>query len=209
MSIFQRILSASDVEHFATDLLQKWSSTYIAEVERQHGMDGTELPRIRSWSTVNTFENWPADQLPASLLISTGTVGAPSRSGDGEYTASFALGVAVICASNNASRSNELAKLYIAAHRAILVQRPSLERGAFGVDWLGDDFTDLAAEDGRFLSAGMAEFVVEMRDVVHAKAGPTTPDDPSDDPWPNWPLTETVDIEVEKVATDESLPVAD
>jgi hypothetical protein len=175
VSIFGRILTAADVEHITSDLLKKWSSTYIAELERQHGMSGTDLPRIRSWSTVNTFEVWPADQLPASLLISTGTVPPPERDGTGRYRVRFNLGIAVVCASNNATRSNELAKLYIAAHRTILVQRPSLEADAFGTEWVGDDYTDLAAEDGRFLSAGMSEFIVEMPDVVSAKAGPLTP----------------------------------
>lgn len=199
-SIFGRIVSAADVEDAAIALLQKWSSTYLSEVERQHDIAVGALPRIRSWSTVNTFENWPADQLPAALLISTGTIDRPQRVGGGQYRARFALGVAVVCASNNAQRSNSLAKLYIAAHRNVLVQRPSLEIGGRGTDWLGDDYTDLPPEDGRFLSAGMAEFVVEIDDVATANAGPTTPDaplDPDTDPWADWPTVQTHDEQVE------------
>lgn len=202
-SIFGRIISGADIEDAAQVLLQKWSSTYLAEVERQHGLTAGELPRIRSWSTVNTFENWPSDQLPASLLISTGTVDRPVREGAGPMRARFALGLAVVCATNNAQRSNWLAKHYIAAHRAVLVQRPSLEIDARGVDWLGDDYTDLPPEDGRFLSAGMAEFVVEIDDVQTTNAGPTRPDvplDPDTDPWADWPRVETTDIVVEQSA---------
>jgi hypothetical protein len=211
-SIFGRIVTGADVEHAASALLKRWSSTYIAEVERQHDIEAGTLPRIRSWSTVNQFENWPADQLPASLLLSTGTVPPPQKNGRGVYRACFTLGIAVVCATNNAARSNELAKLYIAAHRTLLIQRPSLEADARGVDWIGDDYSDLGVEDSRFLSAGMAEFIVEFDDVVSTGAGPVTPDEPLDpdtDPWADWPRVQTTEIDVDAYPPSEPLPQLD
>jgi hypothetical protein len=199
-NIFGRIVTGADVEAWVVETLRKWSSTYLAEVERQHGLAGGTLQRVRSWVRAPTFDKWPEDQLPAVLVISTGTIGEPLKDGRGRYRARWAVAVGTVCSARTRDLSHDQAELYAAAHRALLLQRPSLEGRANGVDWATEDYTDLPFDDTRSLGAGRDVFAVEVDDVVSTKAGPVTPADPAPvetDPYPPWPLVETHDEVIE------------
>jgi hypothetical protein len=208
-SIFGAIVTGADVEGWCLETLKQWSPTYLAELERQHGRTAGELQPVRAWVTVPSFDKWPEDQLPAVLLLSVGIAAPPLKRGDGRYRARWQMGLACICSARTQELSHELAMLYLAAHRAILLQRPSLGGHAAGINWLDENYDDLPLDDLRSLSAGQAIFTVEVEGVVSGDAGPLSPDQPltpATDPWPDWPTAATVEVTVEGVEAPAPLP---
>lgn len=208
-SIFGRIVTGGDVEDWCFAVLRKWSCTYLAEVARQHGIEAGKLPVPKGWVPAPSFDKWPEDQLPGIVVVSTGTTELPLRTGEGAYRARWAIRLGVICSGATQAQSRRLAQMYVAAHAAILIQRPSLEGHAAGVVWAGEDYTQLDYNDVRSLYAGEALFTVEVENVRQSAAGPITPADPREpciDPWPPWSSAVIVDVDVEKVDLDEPFP---
>jgi hypothetical protein len=199
-TIFGPIVTGGDVEDWCFEVLQKWSCTYLAEIERQHGLTAGTLPLPRGWVPAPTFDKWPEDQLPGIVVVSTGMSEAPLKTGEGSYRARWAVRLGVICAAATQALSRRLAQLYLGAHASILIQRPSLEGRAAGLVWLGEDYTELDYDDTRSLSAGSALFTVEVDGVRFADAGPVTPSDPQavcEEPWPPWTTATLVQVQVE------------
>lgn len=191
------VVTGRDVELAALAMLKRWSSTYLAEAERQTGRTPGSLPRIRAWTTAPDFEKWPEDQLPAVLLLSPGLVEVPRADGRGFYRAQFALGVAVIVSTAKMEETAALAKLYCAVHRLCVLQHPSLEGFAAGTTWLDEKYDDLPSIDDRSLGAGQAIFAVEVDGMSARWNGPATPNEPPSpdtEPIPQDPTVETVEV---------------
>jgi len=199
-SIFGPIVDGDDVEQWCLETLATWSSTYLAEKERQKGLQAGQLQRIRSWVTTASFDKWPEDQLPAGLLVSVGLSELPLKDGSGSYRARWQMGLGIVVSARTELETHRLARLYIAAHRALLIQRPSLGGRAAGVVWQDEDYTQLPFDDERSLGAGLANFTVEVEDVTSWGMGPNTPDLPlsPDDTLP-WPPDQTVKTHSETV----------
>lgn len=201
-TIFGRILTGVDVEEFVLDTLKTWSGTYISEVERQHGLEAGKLARVRSWVTTPTFDNWPEDQLPCILVMSLGVAEPPVKTSD-TYRARWTINVAAICSARTEAETRMHAMYLLAAHRAILLQRPSLNGNARGVVWTDEDYTQLAYDDARTLAASQAAFTIEVDGTQSINAGPISPDqgplNPDTTPWPLYPLVDEVVVEVDSV----------
>jgi hypothetical protein len=200
-SIFGPGIAGSDVEGWTLALLRRWFSTYLAEVERQHSLVAGELPRPKGWALGPSFDKWPEDQVPGVLVGSTGIVQTPQRGGDGGYSVRFQIDVGVVCSARTQAESHQLAMLYGLAVRWLVIQRPNLDAGAQGVDWLGESYTDLGYDDTRSLYASRDLFAVQVDNVTYGNAGPTAPDaplTPDTDPWADWPTVETVEVEVDR-----------
>jgi hypothetical protein len=201
-TIFGRIVTGNDVEQAVLALLKRWSGTYLSEIERQHGYAAGALSRVRGWSIGMSFDKWPEDQVPGLVVVSPGLLPPPQKTGDGVYRARWRVDVGVICSARTQEKSHEQAQLFIAAHKAIVSQRPSLEGFATASTWIDESYDPLVYDDTRSLYAGYAGFAIDVDDVLTTLAGPITPDDPLDpdtDPWPLWPVVDTVDVEVDKV----------
>src|SRR5215831_6323641 len=209
-SIFGRIVTGSDVEAWCLGELTVWSSTYLAEVERQAGLSGHDLPRVRSWQTATSFDKWPEDQLPCGLLVSVGLSELPLMDGAGSYRARWQMGLGIIVSARTEAETHRLAQLYVAAHRALIVQRPGLGGNAIGVVWQDENYDQLPFDDERSLGAGMANFTVEVEDVTTWGMGPNAPDVPlsPDDtlPWPPYQTVKTHQETVEHYPPPDPLP---
>jgi hypothetical protein len=198
------VVTGRDVELAALALLQRWAGTYLAEMERQSGRVPGSLPRPRAWATAADFETWPEDQVPRVLLVSPGLLEPPKAAGQGTYRVTWSLGLGVVVSAATMDETMVLAKLYTAALRAALVQHPSLEGFAAGVDWLDENYDDLPSIDTRSLGAGQAIFGIHVDDVSRRWNGPVTPSDPPTPdtaPLPTDPDVSTVLIDVERVTT--------
>jgi hypothetical protein len=143
------MISAYDVERAALDTLRKWIDTYLGEAEAQHGRARNSLPRPRSYTTSNSFDKWPEDQLPCVLLVSPGILEPPQARGDGAIFAVFSLGVAAIVSTAQMADTEELAKLYVCALRTCLIQQRSLGGCESGTEWLDETYDDLPSGRGR------------------------------------------------------------
>lgn len=209
-TIFRRIVTGADVEGWCLDLVKRWLSTYLAEVERQHGVPAGTWQRPRAYVVAPSLDKYPEDQLPCILLISVGLAERPLRNGDGRFRTLWQMGLACVCSAATMAETHRMAHHYGAALYALFNQRPSLDGKADGVDWLDYDVGDtIDYDDQRSLAAGIASFTVQVDAAVSAGAGPVTPGDPltpDTDPWPDWPDAETVDVKVEHHPPPDPLP---
>jgi len=198
------MISAYDVERAALDTLRKWIDTYLGEAEAQHGRQRNSLPRPRSYTTTNSFDKWPEDQLPCVLLVSPGVLEPPQVRGDGTFYAVFSLGVAAIVSTAQMADTEELAKLYVCALRTCLIQQRSLGGFAAGTEWLDETYDDLPSEDWRSLGAGQAIFAVEVDAVAQRYHGPllSTPQPPYA-PVPGDPFADPVDVDLQQIPLED------
>lgn len=194
------LITAHDVVSAVLETLQRWGSTYLAEGEQQTGRERGSLPRIRNWSVMPEFEKWPEDQLPAVLVLSPGLAEAPLPDGTGLYRARFLIGIAVVVSARTLHETRELAALYTAVLRTVLLQQQSLGGFASGVNWLDENYDDLPAVDTRSLGAGQAIFAVEVEGLARRWNGPPFPTgevpEPPTDPIPQDPHAVDVSVEI-------------
>lgn len=198
MSIFGAIKDGTHVESAMLEHLELWQLTYLAEVERQNGLEPRFLPAIRSFVVVKEFDRWPEDQLPACLVLSPGLAEPPIAEGDGTMRSKWILGIGLVCSAPTREDTNRLAKWYTSAMRAAILQHPSLGGFAEGVEWRSETFSDIPSAGQRTMSSGQAVFFVEVRDTVNRLGGPTSPpEDPYNQP-DDWPEVDSVQVTVEK-----------
>lgn len=197
MTIFGAIKDGTHVEAAMIEHLENWQLTYLAEVERQNGLEPRFLPPMRSFVTVKEFDKWPEEQLPACIVIAPGLAEPAVADGEGKFRSKWMLGIAVICSAPTKEDTNRLAKWYTSAFRTAVLQHPSLGGFAQGVEWRDEAFSDVSEDAQRTLSSGQAMFVVEVRDTVDRRGGPVVvPPDPYGDL--EWPTVNEVSVEVVK-----------
>jgi hypothetical protein len=209
VTIFGRIVSGADVEAWSEELVRRWVSTYLAEKERQDGIEAGTLPRPRGWVWAPSADKWPEDQLPALIFESTGIPERPRKGGDGRYRARWELRIHTVASARTWEDSRRLAMRYTAALRALFTQRPSLDGRADGIDWIAERYDELTFDATRSLAIAQSALLVEVDDVTTAGGGPMTPSDPLDpdiEPWPEWPTVQTVDVDVEHEGLAVALP---
>lgn len=178
---FGRIITRGDVERAALATLKAFMPSYLAELERQQEREPDTLPVPRRWFILDELADLPAGGGPAVAIVSPGLAGdRPDAGNDGKYDARFRLGVAVFIGARDQEASHDLAGIYVAAIRSILVQHPTLGDVAAGVEWLEESYDDLGTPAGSSpredqLAAGRVLVAVTMREVVDPYAGPAVP----------------------------------
>jgi hypothetical protein len=198
-SIFGPILGLDSVEDAVKATLKTWFHTYLKEVLIQRGIDDTaDLPVPRTYRTFKEFDHYPDQSLPAVVIISPGTVEEPTKEGDGQVTACFRVGVAIINKAKNEHLVNRNCKIYASAARAILVQQRSLGGLANGVKWISEGYEEGPTDKFRSLGASTLEFDIDVPGIVNAREGPAvpTPPTPDDLPGSEWPTVLTTEVEV-------------
>lgn len=196
LETFGPLTTGADVERWALDTLKTWTPEYLAWAERETGREPRSLQPPRSWVVSSEVERWAEEQLPSVLLLSTGLAEEPTRDGSGNVTAPFALGLAVVVSARDRASTDELAKLYTAVFRAILLHHPSLGGHADAVEWMDERYDVLPSRSKRQLAAGQVVLRIVVPNVVRELAGPSAP---RDDPYSNYadsPLVATTTIEV-------------
>lgn len=199
--IFGPIVTASTVEQATIATLQAWLPTYIAELERREGLDPGSVAAIRSWATVNKFRRAPQEQLPAAIVVSPGISQPPERRGDGLIDAWWRIGVAIVVFASTREATNDLAKLYAAAVRTIIVQKPALagdpaapEPLATRVQLISELSDDVPPDYLEVGATGQVEFDVLVEGIAQASTGPA---EPTVDVPPNWPVVETPNVDIQ------------
>jgi hypothetical protein len=202
VSIFGNIISDDVVEDAVTATLQRWIDTELSEIERQRHVAVGFYARPRAWEIRNDMDKWPEEALPAVIVISTGLADAPVRDGRRDYRATYAIGVATVCGSVNASEARKSAHRLGAAVRASLVHHQSLDHGinsqVRGVDWIDGRNNEINVDATRSVWAVRQIFTVEVADVLVRSAGPIVPDVSTDVPptHPDSPVVSDTDIGV-------------
>jgi len=194
---FGPLVTGAHVERWALATLQEWHREYLAWAERASGLKARALPLPRAWVTSSDFERWPEEQTPCVLLLSTGLASEPTRDGRTRHHAKFSLGLAVVVEARDQATTDELAKLYVATFRTLLLQHQSLGGHAEGVEWVDEQYDVLPARGRRQLAAGQAVFRVDVRNVVTGRTGPQAPRPDPYPPLPDPPTVASTDVEVD------------
>lgn len=207
MSLFGTITSDDQVEDAVLAILSKWVPTYMAEVERQIGIDVGFYKRPITYTARTDFDHWPEEQLPMLMVIATGLEDDPPKDGYGKYRATFAVGVAGIVTSNERLYTRRYAFRLGAAVRGALVQHQSLDLAlggnVRGVKLVGGRNNELPTEDDRTIWATRQLFEIEVDDYISEGVGPLAPtSDPQpdpDDPWPDPPTINNPNVNLESI----------
>lgn len=197
--VFGPLVTGADVGRWALDTLKLWTPEYLAYAERAKGLPARSLPAPKTWVATSGLDKWPEDRLPCVLVLSPGLVDPPSRDGRGRYTADFGLGVAVVVSDRTEEDAQNLAQLYVAALRLLLVQKGRLGGHALATDWIDERFDSMPPDRGarRQLACGQAVFRVSVEAVV-AKS-PTGPTEARPDPYvpyPDRPRVASAEVEL-------------
>ena len=201
-SLYGRLIAGVDVEEAFKARVDARLDYYLAEVERQHGLEVGALERPRAYVD---DERFPEDQTPAIVVKSPGTTERPTADGQGRFAVRFELEVEAHLTA--AAGSMRLAKLYTLALRALALQQPSPL--FMGVDWVSERYRRAELVGGRTYSVGVLALEVQVHEVTDRWAGP--PDEPG---WPEgdggpvspeWPVSASADAELVKVPIDEPI----
>ena len=204
------MISGYTVEMAVENTLRVWFSAYLAEAERQAGLDAGLIARPRGWAhSGSDLEKMAQDQLPCFVIMSSGigvppqisampvTVGSSIALPAGNMTGVFGIEVANIhnAAWDRAARRNS--QLYGVATAICLLQRPLV-----GLDCTvrqrrtSDD--ELNFERTRTYSASQVSFDITVEAIGWTSGGPPPDAPPPIDPTqPFTPWTTVVETDVD------------
>lgn len=207
MSTFGPLTPSTAVERAVTATLKKWIVTYLAEVERQEGLDPRAVPQPVGWATFAddaTARKWPETQMPAIVVMCPGQTEPPRADGDGTYTTRWAVVVAAICRgrpgiAGGVEEARHVAQMYATAISGCLLAKGSLGGFAEGVDWEDESNDEVAHEKVRTLAASRSVFTVEVDGMRRRGGGPL---EPPEDPYAapaEWPPVTSVEVETDRL----------
>lgn len=200
-NVFGPMVDGDDVVEAVLATLRRWERDYLAEKERQEGLDPGALPRIQEWAGVGDRRYAPDLDPPSVLVVTAGLAQKPDREGDGTYSAWFACAfvVEVEVNSRDQRQANRVAQWYCAAFRTLLLQQKDLGGFAAALEWSAEAYDELdVGEDADCRAQAGGSFLVRVGDVARDGAGPLEPSsepvpDPPDDP----PIAETVIVTID------------
>jgi hypothetical protein len=196
------------VDRAIISFLQRWLPTYLTEMERREHKPTRWLPRPQVFTT--TYEEDDADffsnaRLP-TVIVTAGEASDWTRDGDSHWSAMYRTAISVVSRGRSMPEARLQSSLYTATVTALLLDKPSLEGFAGGVEVISErprPVEDLSNRS-RSLSAGLGTYDIWVPFIRQGLHSPfTTPDieeppDPPinpDDPWPETPDANDVDVD--------------
>lgn len=193
--VFGQIVPGHVVEDAVVTLLREWFGTYLAEVAYQ--WERPVVPSPLSYNVRPEGEKWTEDLLPACVVVSPGTTGAPRASGDGYYEADYVVGILIFCSGTDEDSVRKNASDYAASARAIVLQKRGLGGLCTGVIWTGESYTPGPSDGRRSIGAAIVEFTMTIVGTVSRSAGPSQPNVA---PGTQWGTVETTDLDVDRLS---------
>lgn len=180
----------SHVRQAVKATLERWAPFYLAEANRQTGL---ELPPFNDFVNEPLTAPGTVSEAPRYVVSVPGTLGAPTRKGDGTYRAVFDVRVELWMWGADYQDTEDKLGFYAIALRELLVQQPSLGGLAESVVWRGERYAQ-AGPPTAFRTWGQSslQFAVTVDGVVNAFAGPASPPlDPTATPTSGPRVTST------------------
>lgn len=201
MTVLGPIISDDQVEEAVLATLRNWVPLYLAEVERNVGLDPGfyDRPADSSYTARTDFDKWPEEWLPLVMAITPGIEDDPPKDGYGHLRARFGIGVVCVVSSVDRLETRRYAYRLGAAVRAALVQHASLDLAlggtVRGVDLVGGRNNELPTEDDRTIWASRQLFVVEVGNFLSTN-GPGITVPPADplEPLPEPPTIQNPNV---------------
>lgn len=197
MSSFGEITTPPQAEKAVLATLQRWSNTYLREIERRTGREPNALPNVASWRpTDDILDRFPEQQIPAVQLQCTTDIDLETKAQD--VVAGLRGTIDVICQSNESELARELAALYAYHLGLIILQNPQLDGSVkcIGTGWekLGVPESGKLKAESRWLGFGSATILLAVEGFASPLMGPMEPDEGVP---PEYPVAETHTLDVE------------
>lgn len=185
---FGPLVLNTDVDEWLIQILSTWLPDYMSQVERERGMEHKYLdrPHEESYANVLDDDEFPDYRMPA-VLVTTANTQNSEKDGDGFYTAAFNVVVSAIVRGRTPAETRQRAALFEGCVRRVMVQADPLWDGE--VHFVGSNVAAVADPTGagRYLAAGIGNYLVYVDKVVQAGVGPAgepyaQPGDPDYDP---------------------------
>lgn len=103
---------------------------------------------------------------PCYVVSTPGLAGPPSRSGSGEYSATWRVIVTFFCHGGSYDDTATRARQYAKAGRAALVLNAQLGGLASDVQWVGEEYDRIAGRAARTLAGAFVSFDVAVDGVL-------------------------------------------
>lgn len=210
---FGPMIVETDVDAAVIKQMSTWFPTYLAQAERERGLNNRALVRPRAESFANTLDEdeFLDRMLPAIIVTTAQTVGTPERDGNGMYYAIWDVVISAVVRGRTPPETRGYAALYGGIVRRIVASMPSLGGFASESTWVSGNVAPVSdsTRRGRYLAAAMNRFAVAVDNVLQEGAGPLLPDppenpydppDPTDPDPPYDPLAEVRDVQVSVTA---------
>lgn len=214
MSIFGTFVSQWDVEQAVIATLRTWIRTYLAEVERQAGLDLNTLQRPPTPESIYgdvDFTAWQQDQMPAIIVICNPS-GAPEGRASAGYEQVYEVQVGAGVIREEVDEARMHASYYGTAISGVILQHGSLGGIAQRTIMVSAPTVSLPVADVRVDALCVTVFHVFIDGIVTDAAGPdvpTPPDSPQypgspDGPWSDWPTVRSTSIDLDIDPIDSS-----
>jgi hypothetical protein len=170
-------------------------------ISRKLEISRNSLPTPQNYTSRNTFDGEPGEQIPKVVVIAPGLLGQPQQYGAGQYRAIWRLGIGIATAAKDEESANMLVKAYGAATRMILLQKQNLgyppDLNIAEIVWVEESYADIPIPNKiQLYKAASLFFAVDVENVVSKWKGPDSPITGVPTPWST---VETVDIELDIV----------
>jgi hypothetical protein len=166
--------------------LQDFLVAYIAEVERQDGLEARTIPEPRSYAIgADIDEKRPEHALPSVWVLIPGLDGETTRRSKGFHDATFALAVGAYVTTTNAQDTKLLLDQYARAVReCVLREAPRIIRdsgyGSATVNWTDETYGEGEIRQSRTLGVYVGAFPLTVENVAQAGVSPFPAGPPAD-----------------------------
>jgi hypothetical protein len=194
MTVFGTIVTPTMVEGAFRETFQRWSPTYLRQMERETGRKHRSLPDVRTWRFVSVAgERFPEEQIPAvQIIIPEVELTTESDS----VKAAVSGTVDVLVQSTEPEPARELAYIY-AFHLGLILlhQDATNETVRIGspVGWTKLGTPAVGKPKSRWLALGSSAFSCVVNGIATPRVGPVVPDEELP---PEYPVGETHRIDL-------------
>jgi hypothetical protein len=175
------LVTEVDVDLAVVLTLRKWLPMYLSQAERERDLIAGTLARPKETAYTNTIEDdeFHDHPLPAIIVTTASTTAAPVTAADGSYEGAWRVIVSSVVRGRTPPETRAVAALFSASVRRVLTQQPSLDGLSNDVIWVSSGLQPVYdnTDQGRFIAAGINEFVVYVDNVLAPHLGPSSEED--------------------------------
>ena len=193
------LVHAVTVDRAVTVFLQRWLPTYLGEIERRDGRPTRFLARPTVYTSTyeEDDEDFYSDARMPTVIVTAQEASDWQQDGQRRWAVMYRTAISTICRGRSMPEARLQASLYCAAVTQLLIDRPSLDGFAGGVEPLSERPRPIIdpTNRSRNLAAGMGTYDIW---VPNARRGLSssyalTLGSPPADPDALWPPAPPVD----------------
>ena len=201
---FGPLVVATDVDDAVIGVVRRWINTYLSQVELERGLGDQTLKRPRPANVINALSvvEFMDNALPAIVVNTTNTTTTPIVMAGGDTTAFWRATISCVVRGKSQSATKVLASLYEGSVRRLMVQRAQKEHGLIADCRWDSTLVQPVADTsgaGRWLAAGVGQFLLGVDVAMNGVVGPSEPDV---GPYAPLATVQEVDVDLETMNGD-------